>query len=300
MGSLRPESEIDPARLAALLDGRLTGDERRSLLARLAASEEWAAVYADATAALGAEQPAAGELRPSAGSSRIWRWSRGSQFLTAAASIAVILVGAYWMLGRQPRAADPVSLAVGHLASPDQGLFAGWEDRGWSTTRGSGVPRSDAARAARVGALSVDLELALRSGDSAARALARDIGVLLRDLPASAPVVSLYDAISAGATGSSGTDVEAAARARPATIALLDAKGFADGALVEAARIAASRRDTAFFASHAGRELVSLARSHTEISPPLTDNFAGQLRGPAFDWTTLSRSIREMLIALTR
>lgn len=284
------EPEIDAEELAALLDGRLTGERRTALLTRLAASEELTSIYADAVAASQSETSARVLRGPERWFARI-----GTPRLAAlAASLLVIVAASFWYQARREGAADPTAATVAWLSEPGAGLDAGWNERAWSVTRGAPSSLTPSARAARVGALSVDLELAVRSGNPAVPALAREIVALLQDVPASAPAVLLYEDLAGRADASGAAVQEAHRRARRAAIAVLDRGGFASGAWAEGALVAARRRDVQYFAD--SRLSVPKGTLAPEVSS-LIERIR-EARVEPVDWETVARLARELLAAI--
>src|SRR5262245_35392404 len=79
-----------------------------------------------------------------------------------AAVIVLVAAGGAWYGYRSRRSGrDPIVAAVDRLPAPNDGLPAGWDARPWPAT--SATETSELGRAVRVGALLVDLELAVRS-----------------------------------------------------------------------------------------------------------------------------------------
>ncbi|HEV7591175.1 MAG TPA: hypothetical protein VGO40_23895, partial [Longimicrobium sp.] len=160
-------SPIDPERLGALLDGRLTGRERAELLARVAASDEGMEVFADALAVTdelegedrrAAEAAADPRVLPFRSPVRRPAWRPGPR-LALAASLAAVAVGvAAWGIGRRGAVSDDPGRYAALLARP--GLPAGWDAAPWTAARAAGEALAPRARAVRVGARITDLETA--------------------------------------------------------------------------------------------------------------------------------------------
>lgn len=284
------EPEIDAEELAALLDGRLTGERRTALLTRLAASEELTAVYADAIAATAPGTQV--RVLPGRGS---WFARLGTPRLAAlAASLVIVVAASFWLQSRRTGNDDSVGATVAWLSEPEAGLPAGWNERVWSVTRGATSSLTASARAARAGALSVDLELALQSGNENAGALAREVIALLQEMPASAPAVLLYEDLASRA-GSSREDLQDAhRRARLAAVAVLDAEAFALGAWAEGALVAAGRRDAQFFAAS------RVYAPRGTLVPEVTSLMARirEAGTDAGDWDEVRRLARELLASI--
>jgi hypothetical protein len=160
----------------------------------------------------------------------------------------------------------------------------------WRVTRGGDADGLSAdARAVRVGARLVDLELQVAAGDSAAAQTARDVAALLAPVPGSGPATTIY------------ADVAARAGAVPDTLRALLAGGWREatalvpheaalrGAWLETARVAAVRHDTAFFRAPAW----ATALGRIKASGALTHEVAAQVRTAASmsDWDALERAL---------
>jgi hypothetical protein len=299
------QPDIDPERLAALLDGRLPAAERRAVLDQLAASEPAAEAYVDALAVLSELEPAknAADPRPTGTPSERLRWRvPPKRWLAIAALLAGVALAPSLMTRlRRSDQTDPTRV-VALLATRNGGLPAGWDRGPWSSVRGAGQPLTSSARAVRLGARLVDLELAVRGRDSAIADIARDISDLLEALPASGPIAAVYRDIGQRA-GAPSDDLKPLLRpAGNAAVGLVDPKPAQLGAWVEAARIAAVRGDIAFF--RAGESRAALA--HAGNSTGLAEDAAAAVqriqaalaseRAP--DWSALERDLTDLLRAL--
>ena len=304
-------SPIDPERLGALLDGRLTGRERAELLARLAASDEGLEVFADALAvadALEGEDRRAAEAAGAAEDPHVIpfrrpvrraAWRPGPR-LALAASVAAVAVGAAaWGLAGGGSGGDDPGRFAALLARP--GLPAGWEAAPWTAARAAGETLDPRARAVRVGARITDLEAAAAARDSlAVRRAAAEVGVLLGALPAAGPASSVYGEIGRRAGEPAAALAPARERGRRTAARLAGEEGVALGAWAEAARLAAGRRDDAFFHARATRGV--LARTaRDEALPPDARAAAERIRAalaePAPDWGALEREAARLLAA---
>jgi hypothetical protein len=239
----------DAERIAALLDGRLDSRQRAEVLARLGESEAAMDAFADAAAVLR-------ETTDSTIAHRASRphWRVAALALAACVVAAIVLVPVILSHSGQ-RSRDPgrfaaVLLADGISAAP------GWNGTPWSTTRGDGSPLTAEARASRIGARLVDLDLA--TGDTSASHIANDIATLLDPLPASGPVVAIYRAL-AHPSGNVHQRDSLAALGRPAAAEIAGPSSVDLGAWTEAARLAAARHDAAFFRSAISRDMLPRA-----------------------------------------
>lgn len=309
------DSGIPDERLAALLDGRLDERERAELLARLAQSDDDYEVLADTAAVLGdlesagverprmpetaaraepgeAERP--GErnvipLRPRP--ARGWHGSGARWGALAAVLAAVALAAVLWSRLGSTDPGDPARLAA-LLHAGDARLQEGWtDDHPWRRTRGPGDALTDQARAARLGALLVDLELAVATRDTPLVApLAERIAALLEDLSAGS-AEAMYHEISR-------RSAESPERLKPLLeqgredVADLAGEDFVGlGAWVEAARLAAAVPDEGFFRTRETR--AALERAVALLAPgPARDSLERTRRAVRGDGTPRWEEVR--------
>jgi hypothetical protein len=255
--------------LAALADGRLHGPERERAMALIAESDEDYELYAEILEATGeldlSDAPASStdphdladgviRLAPRRAGffARVARWGA-----LAAALAGVALVGPLLLRGRGglPDPADSVAL----LESGSTPVVVPNLDRPWRVTRGGGDPLTAEARAARLGALSTDLGLGVRTRDYRVRDWGNDAASMLDDVPGGGPAAASFRALAdrAGAPESETEPLLAAARESIADLA--NADHYRLGGWAEAARIAAARHDVAFF--HARRSRIAMERA---------------------------------------
>lgn len=206
------------------------------------------------------------------------RW-RVPRWAALAAGIAVMVaVPALWWrarpgadIGTAPPTPDAVAPAPNGMPSyvallaPEAraaGLPAGWEGRPWRTTRGAGDPLTPEARGVRVGARLTDMELAVAAGDAAAaRGTAAEVAALLDEVPGGGAAAAAYRALGGSGMLSVGAPGAAAlARARRDAALVAGAGDVALGAWLEAARVAAARRDAAFFQTAESRAALGRVR----------------------------------------
>lgn len=296
----QPEAE----RIAALLDGRLPPSERDRLLAELARSEEGREVLALAALALeedvevraGGPPPAAvASPTPVARARRV-----GRPWLVAAA--LVLAIGSLWWSRLSPRGENAMESPVLALAAPNDGLPMAARVAPWEATRGGVTALDDRRRAARVGVLLTDLELALRSGDSVAVRYANEIVALVSDVPASGPVVGLVTQVTQQPT-SAAVQLQRMSAADEALSTLLPAEIVALGRWGEAARVAELRLDSAFFANAVTLEtLNSVSRSFGADHPlrPVVLRLKGVYGDARVGWTARAAAASNALAAVTR
>jgi hypothetical protein len=296
------EQEIDAQTLAALMDGRLADPLRADLLARLAASPEALEVQADAAAVLGELEPDSGKVLPlPAPASGLRR--RLPIGLAAAAVIAAISLGG--PLIQEARWSSPPGSArfLAPLLENGAVLPADFDLRPWTAVRGGGPePLTPAARAARAGALGVDLEIAVWSRDTTAPRLANELAVLLGGVPAGAPVATMYRVIAQRAGAAPKEILPLLDRAAAAARELTAPDLYQLGAWGEAARIAAARRDVEFFRVRESRRALDwAARLPTlpDAARPAVERLQSRLQSPkAPDWAALNRDVAELLRVL--
>ena len=259
---------VDPERIAALLDGRLDEREREQLMAQLAHSEDAFETFVDASATVrevklpgeqvspGSEAHVSYRLRLPQGrrglagpGRRVWIMAG-----TLAAALALLWVGLRAGLFSPSRPPDPARV-VALLGERPGSLAPGWSDAGWPVARGASEPLTLRARSARIGARLVDLEVALRSGDSAAPALAQEVASLVAPLPASGPTAAVLRELSRRAREPFRRLEPLLRDARTSAQQLADADWTDVGALVEGARLAGRERNGGYFGSRTRRAL---------------------------------------------
>jgi hypothetical protein len=254
------ERSNDDERLAALLDGKLDERQRQELLAQLVTSGEDHDVFANTAAVLReleAQDAAAAGLEAGAASAPVAaaalpptlgpgapRWRRASRRAVLAAVVVVIALAA--TLGARrglPSTAEPVHLAA-RLENPAQALPPGWQPLG-SSPRGSAETGAMQARAARAGALLVNLAVAVRSGDASNTRLLSE-QLRSRYDPGAGPG-SPFRQLSRRAGAPADSLEPLVSRATDRLAERLGRNHLRLGAWTEAARLAAEARDEEFF-----------------------------------------------------
>ena len=308
------EPMTNAERLAALLDGRLDAHRREELLAELAASDDDFDAYADAvaiTAELEGALPVVTPIHADAvattpevedaapgvtpiGAAPSRRRSLAPRWMAIAAVLAGVAL-APWLWTRF--AADRGLIAVEAAALPP-----GWDASPWGTTRGAGDPMTEEARAVRLGARLVDVELAVRGRDPAAARLATETAMLLEGIGGAAPAASIYHEIARRA-GEPTERLEPLLKTGRETVPqMADEEGVKLGAWIESARIAAATRDRGFFASRATRsQLERMARDPS--LPPAARSAVTRIQaavgsGGAPEWSGLERELSGLLRSL--
>lgn len=245
------EREIDPNRLAALLEGRLQGADRERLLEELAETPEVLAAYSDAAAVVGGIGGGAASVSVTGAQ------SSSSQVVTsidsapsvrrrwmaptfAAAALVVLAVGVASYRRAGGLGASGSGLPMSLLESGTM-LPAGFDRATWSTTRGNMSEMSREKRAARVGTRFAEL-LMLPQGDVRRDTLARELGVLLGGVDNGEIMAKQVTRIALATRDEPEYEEMVDGLARAITGAL-PPRDFAVAAWIEWARVAVDRRD---------------------------------------------------------
>lgn len=268
---MRGGDAVDPEVLAALLDGRLSADERAAVLERLATTEAAYDAFVDAAAVLSEIEASEPKVE---GAVRIWR--RAGFWLPLAAVLAAALLVPLARSGG-PGAPAPLLHAPALVASAGDGsltrvLGANWEAPGWSVRRGA---TSDALtpdqRATRLGMRAADLRIALEAGDgTAARAFADELRALLLPVAAAAPLAAEYAAIGeAVRRGAASDSLRALATAADGNVRAFVSPWWDLGSWLEQARLAALVGNPTFFGRRTTRALTdAVERLNQAREPP--------------------------------
>ena len=297
---MRMTDPVDPERLAALLDNRLDPKARNEVLRQLAGSEEWLEAFADAAAVLREteeEDRRAVVLRPS-GSSAAMAGSRGwfhspavRAALAAAIVIAVAIPVAQRMRGTGPL--QPITFVA--ALSDVTPLPADWNSSPWSARRGENAPLTTAARAVRLGALLTDVELSIRARDSMSKVFAEEAASLLSDLPVSGPAVAAIRAVGDETSAPPAERLPRFFTARVMAASLVDRAPLDEGSWLEAARVAASRHDGAFFRDTQSSQ--SVKSTLDDADRALVDRASQTRADDSSTWAELERRLTELLAA---
>lgn len=219
--------------------------------------------------------------------------------LAAAVLAGVTLLPLAWTAGR-PGAVSSPSQAVAMLDSRDAGLPADWDDRPWAVRRGDGLPAEERATAARIGALAVDLEIAIRAGQAEERQLLLGQIQALLENTSGLAWAGFQEIAASTSTGREQQLAQLEAAMETAT-GVLNEDFVALGGWAEAARFAAERRDTEFFRSP------RTARTLDRAQPLLADDARGSAALTAIataraavppDWPALERAVDALLYAI--
>lgn len=298
-------SNIDPERLAALLDGRLEASARAEVLRELDADDELRALYADVAAVEGELATTAGvagaDVRPFRREAAPSRWRSGRVMLVAASLVGISLLS--WNVATSRSVLEPYALVRELGVDGPVPLPA----EPWAVTRGGEAPMSERGRAVRLGARLVDLEVAFAAGDSVARsAVASSIAVLATtNPPLTGAPVDLYRQIADG-DAEAVRDRGARREGWDAMSELAGKEAMQLGAWLEAARVAAARRDEQFFRSRATGRVLRRAQLTNEEERLAMRRVRGIALGSASTevsaptWAELERALGEALASAAR
>ncbi len=232
---MKPPQQIDPERLAALIDGRLSREEAATARAQLALADEAVqSAFADAVALSGEGQE--GAVVPLE-TMRRRRWRRALPAIPMLAAAAAVF---FFVKREAPNAG---TYQPGMLVASLPASVSAPSTLPWTATRGSdGTP--DRTTAVRIGVLLVDLELGALRGDTNMTA-AYGLAALLEQTRGATAIANEFREYATTA----GRGADSLQRKRMG----LDASRVADSALVslgayiEAARLAAASGDASFF-----------------------------------------------------
>lgn len=306
------DETTDLERLGALLDERLAPDERAELLARLTVAEDERAVFADTAAVLRAleEEDAATvaapvppslamdagspATRPTTRLRRLPPWALGA--IAAGIVLAVVLP----LTLRSPRSPGLPSPEATFAAVTvrDTKLSGDWPEEWDAALRGEGTVADPGAMASRLGVAHLHLLLAVAEGDSSTKVRAvADAQELLRD--EWALLGEEYRAL-----GAPDVSLERIAETGDEATRTVGEDRFRLGAWAEAARLAATRRDGAFFRSRATKSALERAAQLSDLPPPApaaVRELRGHLASPGpLDWPALASATSKLVEAITR
>lgn len=277
------DASVDLELLAAFIDGRLSGEERARAVKMLADSDEALELFASALREQRATSPAVVKVVPIT-TARRWRQWKVMVPVAAAAVLAIVTVPKLIGPEGKPALANEYAMELARDPRFAGGLRAGWEEGGWNVTRGAGLSReaSGTARAGsatesklafRLGVRSVDLQIALRTGDTVLAArFTSEVLETLNAVGFSDLVRARYTELKSGlAADALPRSIERASDAEREMGDLLGSASFAFGQWVRAAELAARMHAASFFESSRGTRFIrstlpadSLAAEDTE------------------------------------
>ena len=285
--------QIDPERLAALLDGRLNEADAAAPRAQLAAcDDDTLAAYADAVAIVAESDVGNGvvPIRSAPSRRRILPW------ITAAAAI---FIGVVLIRPNGTGTGDPIDRAQGYarLISSASQLPT---TPVWGVTRGTTLTLNTQRRSARLGALLTDVEVALDRKDPLYRTYLESIAAITGDVPGSAGATARLRAAASTRTLIDAATVRALVREG---LQGEDAGIVSGAAWIEAARLASSAGDTTFLRRNPAPEALGLIEQSAQLDSTQraalvrTRNLA-QSSSPHM--SELQAQLTELLRALTR
>ncbi len=317
------QPDMDRNDIARFADGRMPPPERESAIAHFSESDADAELLGDVAYMLRdlegqegvAVDPVADAddvdsdtdtkvlpLRPP--STARTRPRLPARWLALAAMVAGVLLVPLALSRSGGGPGDPGQYAA-LLERREAGLPAGWTDiPRWPVTRGGGgEPMVDNARAARLGALQVDLELAVAARQTdETRLLAAQIENMLGEVTAAGLVASIYRDIGARAGQSPQALADPLEEGRENVAMFVDEDHFALGAWAEAARLAVRQRDEAFFRARASRKMLDRAASLPSLDPEArttVEAIRAAVAGEGqLDWTSLATHTDQLLHSL--
>lgn len=300
------DGDFDLEELAAFIDGKLTGEARARMVKLLAESEAAHEVFVETVRFQGElllEGPEVIPLRgrrPAfVGTWKVW--------VPVAAAASLLL-----FLGRPlidsligPSALDfSTAQIVAELTAREDlasSLGEGWDQPGWSVTRGAAARLVESERAFRLGVRNVDLQVALRLQDAPlADGFLSDIQEWLGEIDLSQAVRAQYATVQTllSESGASGALAQLGA-AEVALDEFLSSPSLPMGMWSEAARLAAVVREPAFFESAETSHLFD-TMDEQQLPEPDVDTLR-QIRALIADgiaepdYPELNRLVREMI-----
>lgn len=315
--------------LARFLERSLSEEEHARALTRLSASDEDADVLADAAVMLreleaedgvvvaeeddpddaDPDPPAmpadSADADPAVGGGatviplRPPSTQRRRRIPTRWLALAAVLAGVVLVLPQaMSRGGGPGTPAQFAAALEDRGagVPVGWIERDrWPRYRGPGDVAEDDAGAARLGALLVDLRLAVDAHQEAQTIpITDEIAATLPDVTGSESVAAIYRQIGERAGDAPAELEELMEDGHEFVVLLVDPDHFAAGAWTEAAQLAAVKRDAAFFRStetrRALRDMAGLAMPADARTALGVARAAGEGEAPP-DWSALEDAL---------
>jgi hypothetical protein len=250
------DQNLDIELLAALIDGRLSGAERERALKLLATSDEALELFAHSLQEQRASDVKVVPIQPAP------RWRQWQVVVPVLAAAGLGFVMLPRITGSSARTVQATEYATQLAGDPRfaTALREGWDQHGWSVTRGAGDIRSspEPRFAFRLGVRSVDLQVALRNGDTALAAnLVEDISQTLDGIKFTDLVTAKYAEVKSHLSGDPvARSIERAANAEQAMGEFLKSPAFVFGQWSAAADLAAQAREVSFFQSKHGTEFI--------------------------------------------
>jgi hypothetical protein len=232
-------------------------------------------------------------------------WTRIVWIATAAAAViafAVVSTSRLRPIGEpsigEPSIDDPTTFAS---LLPGSGLDSA-VGHPWAT-RGSGADSQlqSQATAVRIGATITDLVLASRAGGPPARGAVSTTIRMLNEVDGAGGAVAQFRQIDSVLIAGSVPGVELLSGAARSAALAAGPSATNAGAWLEAARVAALRRDSVFLANPASRDALS-ALDHELVLTPTARGAVARVRSlersVPRDWSALAAALGELLAAL--
>jgi len=257
------DTNLDLELLAALADGRLSGEERARAVRMLADSDEALELFANTVRT---QQVPEVKVVPIT-SARRWRQWKIVLPVAVAAGLAVVMVPRLGGRSKQAGLANEYAMELAENPRFAGGLRDGWEQRGWAVTRGGtrsrtpGAPKVESGLAFRLGVRTVDLQVALRRGDTAlAGRMASDVLETLRAVEFTDVVAASYTELKSKlAVDPVARSLDRASAADRELADLLASPSYGFGSWVAAADVAAQMHDASFLESRHGTRFIQSA-----------------------------------------
>jgi len=263
------EHPVDPEMLAALVDGRLSAEDRAQVLKQLAESDEALAVFAHLVHGVPVpDQPKVVPIRPPR------RWIKVLPFAAAAALPLAAVTISQLRVAVTPTGVDLAS-AVTAAERGGTPLAPGWDQRSWTVLRG-GAASPEPARARReqlivtfrLGVRALDLQVALAHRDVAlAGRLTGDMLELLKTVGFSDIAAADYSALRTTlGTQTVDQSIDKASRAEKELGTFLKSFSFDFGKWVGAAELAARSHNASFFTDARTKRFVGKAINNEDLT----------------------------------
>jgi len=257
------DTNLDLELLAALADGRLSGEERERAVKMLATSDDALEIFASTVR----EPRESVDVIPIV---KARRWRQWQVIAPIAAAAAIAFVALPKLLAPNGRVVPATQLAMQVAAAPRFGdaVRAGWDEHRWAVNRGVGSSgpaavgsEVESKLAFRLGVRTVDVVVALRVPDTAlAGRLTGDIAETLKSVDLAQSVAARYAELrSRISTDSRDQSIERATEIETELRDLLRSPAFVLGQWAEAADLAAQAHEASFFSSKEGMRYIKSA-----------------------------------------
>lgn len=292
------QPSLDPERLAALLDGRLSNAEAAVVRAQLAsADDDTLAVYADVVAIVSEMERHQGAppLVVPIDTARRSRWLRFPLALIAASVLGIVVLKGY--TGRQARLAEsgPFQYAAALPAT-----IVAPTAPAWSVTRGAEQAVSENGRSVRLGALVTDMDLALAHDDTAVISIAEVMASYLTDIPGAGGVAVALREAARGTTSTRNQDLH---RLAQQGIQFTDPALARAGAWIEALRLASPSNAADFVRRFPAGNVLDPLLDRMNADPALRSAMSQMIatsNAKQADPTVLSAAAQQLLHDLAR